>query len=133
MNQLGTAASREAQILSRYLLGRTADRQTCELYEKATASFTRGTAARDERIATFAITHPWSLAPLDGALALVNPHSVLRQKLLIAAAILEACPAYYDAFLSQERSKAYLLTVMFVLIRAACRAVLGLLLLRYIR
>jgi hypothetical protein len=125
--------SREARLFSRHVLGRTADPRTCELYDKATATSPASATPREERILAFALAHPWSIAPLDGALALTNPQALLRQKLLTAAAILETRPVYCDAFLSQERSKAYIFVVFWILLRAAGCACVGLLLLRYIR
>jgi hypothetical protein len=123
----------EAERFAWYLIGRSADRQTRELYDKATKTRARSTNPRDTRILAFAEANPWSLASLDGALALTNPQAPLRQRLLLTAAILEARPTYCDAFFTKDRSPFYLLFIAFVLARAAARAAFGLLLLRFIR
>ena len=54
---------------------------------------------RDERTLEFVARHPRLLGIIDGGLALRRPRSVVRQRLLLMAAILEASPDHADRFL----------------------------------
>lgn len=59
-------------------------------------------APRDPReiaLAAFAVRHPWSARPLDAACGLIRPQALLRRKLRLLAAVLEATPDFADAFL----------------------------------
>lgn len=47
---------------------------------------------------------PWLLGPLDAACGLLRPQDELRQKLLIASAVLEAGPDYAEHFLPRRLS-----------------------------
>lgn len=47
---------------------------------------------------------PWLLGPLDAACGLLRPQDELRQKLLIASAVLEAGPDYAPHFLPRRLS-----------------------------
>jgi hypothetical protein len=133
MKQADTTHATEMRCFSRYLIGRVADQRACELYEKAMSQSPPTADARERRILAFALAHPWSIAPLDGALALTDAQALLRRKLLTATAVLETRPAYCDAFLPQERSNAHLLVIFLVLLRAVGRAMVGLALLRFLR
>ncbi len=104
------------------------------------ASFTDEAVARrapsandhNQRILQFALAHPRLLGALDVALALTEPGSDLRRRLLLMAAVIETQPRYAERFLSCDRSKLYPLVLLLVGLRAAARAAVGLLLLRFV-
>jgi hypothetical protein len=120
----------EARTFGRYIVERDIDATSCERYERAVREL--GYDA-DDAVARFAAKHAWSIAPLDGALALTQPDATLRKKLLLMAAILETRPAYCDAFLPRHRLPGDALNVGYALVRAAVQTALGLLLLPFVR
>jgi hypothetical protein len=123
-------AAHEAAILGRYVVDRNVDHRSIELYVRARPASATGVDARIER---FAFEHRWTLGALDAALALCRPKSPLRKKLILMTAILEACPEYCDEFLSKQTRGWPAFAVLGALIRAAVRALFGLLLLWTIR
>ncbi len=125
-------ASTEAATFAAYLLGQPADRRTCELYDEAVARRAPSANDHNQRILQFALAHPRLLGALDVALALTEPGSDLRRRLLLMAAVIETQPRYAERFLSCDRSKLYPLVLLLVGLRAAARAAVGLLLLRFV-
>jgi len=123
-------SSDEAASFGRYLLGREIDAASRAAY---------ATAARElaydgtDSITEFALRRAWSMAPLDGALALVRPDAPLRKKLLLMAAVLETRPEYCDDFLPRDRSARDALAVAASVARAGVLAAFGLLLLPFVR
>jgi len=123
-------SSDEAASFGRYLLGREIDAASCDLYRTAARALAYGSA---DRITRFALRNPWSIAPLDGALALVQPDAPLRKKLLLMAAILETRPDYCDDFLPRDRSVRDAIAVAAGVARAGVLAAFGMLLLPFVR
>jgi hypothetical protein len=124
---------REARIFTKYILGCEASARAIELYAMASVQVVNDFDAADHRIVRFALARPWSLAALDGALALTRPAALLRRKLLLAAAILEARPEYADAFLPRQRSRRDAAGIAFATLRAAAAACVGFVLLLILR
>jgi hypothetical protein len=52
----------------------------------------------------FARRRPWSIGLLDAAAALLDPGGLLRCKVLVMSALLEATPAHADDFLPRSAS-----------------------------
>ena len=119
----------EARTFGRYVLERDIDAVTCERYERAVVELGYG----DDATTRFAATNPWSIAALDGALAVTQPDALLRKKLLLMAAILETRPAYCDAFLPRHRLPLDTLSIGYALVRAAVQTAFGLLLRPFVR
>lgn len=95
---------REAAVFARYLVGREIASEMARRYVQVEELLPRKEVhALDEHIVEFAVTRPWSLAPLDAACALLRPQSLLREKLTRLAAVLEASPQFADAFLPESR------------------------------
>jgi len=91
---------REASALARYVLGRDAAPALLERYVAAHEHLDVGAVRReDTTVLDFALAHPWSLASLDSATALLRPHALLHRKALLMTAILETTPEHADAFL----------------------------------
>lgn len=61
----------------------------------------------------FARKHRAALPYLDAASAVLSPHSLLRKKLLLAAAILEATPVYAHFFLKEHEGPIRVLCYLF--------------------
>ena len=58
--------------------------------------------------------NPWALPCLDAVPGLLNPHSVLRKKLLLVVALLETAPEHADFFDPQPHSRISVLLRLFV-------------------
>jgi len=120
----------EARIFARYLLGSDPAPELVERYGAANRRLLRGPSEpRDAALLGFVRRHPWSVSLLDAACGLLRPTGLLRSKLLIMAAILEASPAHAADFLPQSASTAALLARLAALgALAAGRAFAGALL-----
>jgi hypothetical protein len=129
----GNAATREALTFGRYVLGRDVNADAVALYERAVGLCSGGWEGSDDAVVRFVLESPWALGPIDGALSLARPRSVLRKKLLLMAAILETIPEYSGDFLPAERPWWHAIDVVASLACAACAAVLGFVLLKSIR
>ena len=126
-------ASSEAKVLGRYLVGRDIAEDAVALYVRASQDVTADETDEERKTVLFAIERPWSLSAIDGALALTRPRALLRRKLLLLTAILEASPHYCAEFLPRKRSLWYGLFVGWTMLRAACATGAGLVLLRFVR
>ena len=74
----------------------------------------------------FVRRHPSTLPFIDAAAGLFRPESLVRKKLLLAAAILEATPSQADFFLGEAENPFFIcLTLIWQGIRSAVKIVLG--------
>jgi len=88
---------REAVWLARYLIDVEPPTDLVERYVVANAKVLRETpTARDARILAFVHAHPWSLGWLDAGTALTRGAPLLRRKLVVMMAILEATPEFLE-------------------------------------
>ncbi len=120
----------EARILGRHLVGRRPPESAIERYGKAhRLLLERSGDERDGAVAAFALRHPWSLPLLDAACGVVRPQGILRSKLLIMAAVLEASPELAAEFLPRDTPRAALVVKLGCFgLAAVLRTALGLLL-----
>ena len=87
----------EAVRFGRYLVGAAPSEELAERYERAHAHVLREPPTRaDEAVLAFVRAHPWSLPLLDAGTALVRGAPLLRRKLLVMMAILEATPEHAE-------------------------------------
>src|SRR5438477_612973 len=117
----------EARLFARYLVGRPPPAELVERYRAANAAiFTEPVAREDAALVAFARRHPWSVSLLDAASGLLRPGSLLRNKILLMAAILETSPAFADEFLPRDaRPLRLLLALLAHGTLAVARAALG--------
>jgi hypothetical protein len=95
----------EGRVFARYLLGRDAAPELIERYAVASRSLLGGPwDPADIALLAFVHRHPWSVSLLDAACGLLRPTGLLRSKLLVMAAILEASPAHAADFLPRASS-----------------------------
>ena len=120
----------EAELVGRCLDGdRAAFGALVERYREANRILLGGTApVSDAAVIAFARRHPWSIPFLDGAAGLVRPGSLLRNKILVMAAVLEASPAFAEEFLSRTvHPVSLVLRVLGLATLAVVRAAVGVL------
>ncbi len=98
------AASSEAHLFARYLVGRPPSPAAVDRYRDARQAIFAGAASSDPVLA-FVRRHPWSLAPLDAAASLVQPGGMLHAAVLTMAAVLETSPEFADEFLPRSVSR----------------------------
>ena len=90
----------EARIFGRYLVGGTPEPALVARYCAASrALWPAPPGARDAALLDFVRRRPWSVGPLDAAAALLDPGGLLRSKVLVMSALLEATPSHADDFL----------------------------------
>ena len=119
----------EGRLFGRYLVGREPPRELVERYREANRILLGGTApGSDAAVIAFARRHPWSIPFLDAAAGLVRPGSLLRNKILVMAAVLEASPAFAEEFLSRTvHPVSLVLRVLGLATLAVVRAAVGVL------
>jgi hypothetical protein len=117
----------EARAFTRYLVGRTPPPEIVARYRAAHGElFAAAPAGTDASLVAFVRRHPWSVWFLDPAVGLLRPGSLLRNKILVMAAILETSPAFADEFLSRPMHPVALaLRVIGLGTLAVVRAALG--------
>ena len=92
----------EARTFTRYLVGRPPPPELVARYREANAVlFTAPVEPVDAAVVDFVHRHPWSVGLLDAAVGLRRPGSLLRNKILVMAAILETSPVFADEFLTR--------------------------------
>jgi hypothetical protein len=95
----------EAHTFLRYLLGAEPPAEVVERYRAANAKlFAEPTSPEDARLLDYVNRNPWALPMIDAAAAFRRPDSVLRRKLLVGAAVLEATPDFTPRFLPKAVS-----------------------------
>ncbi len=111
----------EGRLFARYLLGRGVGRgaparEAPERYARACVVLFGDSEPADEvELVRFARHHPWSLPLLDAASGLLQPRTLLRRKLVLMLAILEATPTHVSVFTPGPVPRAKLLARVLLL------------------
>jgi hypothetical protein len=93
------ALADESRSITHYLLGKEPPHDLVQRYIEANAIlFSGGSSSSDLAMVAFVQRNPWSLPYLDSALSILRPDCLLRNKILLMVAILEATPQFTDAF-----------------------------------
>ncbi|MGH7896211.1 MAG: hypothetical protein ACREQL_16215 [Candidatus Binatia bacterium] len=93
----------EARLFGRYLVGCEPEPALVDRYRAANrALFAAPLPAEDVAVVAFVRRHPWSIGFLDAASGLLRPGGLLRNKILLMAAILETTPEHADQFLPRH-------------------------------
>jgi len=133
MQSVGNAQlTKEAQVFTKYLIGKEADSLSVDLYVKANNKLNIPLTEKESKRLDFIVRNPSLIGTVDGALALRNPESGIRKKIYIMFAILESNPAYADYFLPKEHKGSYFISIIGTGIRAAWNALTGFILLAWI-
>ena len=121
----------EVRVFATYLVGTAPELSLSERYVAACRKLLEPGTEAEQAAVAWAVRHPGALAHLDGAAGLLRPDSLLRRKLLLVAALLEATPRHADAFLPVRSSAPGLvLRLAWTGIAAAYHALVGAVLLR---
>ncbi len=93
----------ECDALSRYLVGRPCPADVAERYARAVRELGLTLSPTERAVWVTAIAFRPLLACLDAGVALWNRDGVIRRRLLVMFALLEASPANTDRFLFAPR------------------------------
>ncbi|MEM8962957.1 MAG: hypothetical protein AAGD38_15855 [Acidobacteriota bacterium] len=132
MSRLGSfELDQEARIFGEYVLGVEPSPALIERYRDAHHHLDLKPTSPDD-IAVLAVVRerPWTVAPLDAALAWVRPRATLRAKLITMAAIQETTPELIEHFDRSPRGRVRLFGELATIgTRAAIDIVVGVVLL----
>jgi hypothetical protein len=125
----------EANVLSWYLIGAQPTTEIIERYVAANTKLLGNEPSRaDQKLLAVAIRHPAFLGPLDVAIAFRQLPCLLKNKLLVMAALLEASPQYVDKFFPASESRWRLaVSLLGIAMRTGLRLLIGVPLLMCIR
>ena len=125
----------EAMQFSRYLLGRPPEAAMVERYVEANRTlFGEDTPQEDRALLGFCQRHPSCIGLLDGAAGWLQPDALLRKKILVMGAILEASPRFAPEFLRARTSTSgFVLGSGWWASRAATKLLIGSMLLWWLR
>lgn len=116
----------EGRLLTRYVLGRSPPDEAGPRYAAAVRARFGGSPLHDP-VGAAAIRQPLFLPLLDAASGLAAPHSPLRTRLLIAAAITETLPQCAHDFMPRPMPwPGLILTLVLAALLTALRLLLGL-------
>ena len=124
-------AARQARLFARYLLRCDPAEELIARYVAASESLFQGpTNADDAALLAFVDRHPTALPFIDAAAGLMRPASLLRKKILLMAAILEASVDHASEFLAPPPGRVRtLLTLVWLGISASIKLGIGALIL----
>ncbi len=125
----------EARVFMDYLIGCTDARDAYELYASAHKHhFTSPQNAFDNFVVRISVTSPFLLPLLDSACVFWRPSCLLRSKLVLASAILEADTEHCQVFFPRpERPVSLIAKCTLLGIRFLLQLLPGLILLAFIR
>jgi hypothetical protein len=96
---------KEARLFARYLIDCEPPPEMIVRYINANRKLCADAAIGiDVKMMKYAVTHPWSVPFLDAAAGFLRPDSLLRKRIYIMAAVLEASTMYSHRFLPQALS-----------------------------
>lgn len=103
---MGAPPPLEAEFarFSRYIVGRQGTRRLARRYALAATRLGLVGESGDEELLKLVRRFPMLLGPLDAAAAFLRPSHLLRKRLLLATAILEATTEHASRFLPRHRS-----------------------------
>jgi hypothetical protein len=84
---------KEARLFARYLIDCEAPPEMVDRYINANRKLgTDVVIDFDAKMMEFALTHPWSVPFLDAAAGFLQPNALIRKKIYVMTAVLEASP-----------------------------------------
>ena len=122
--------SREARIFARYLIGVRVNDASALLYQQAIEARNLVCEGRDKKLEAFVLRFPFWIGFVDAALALTDKQSVLRKKIFLMLAVLEACPVYTKYFLANKGTFFTMIRICAIGTRSVYRFIFGFLLIK---
>ena len=122
--------SKEARIFARYLTGIRVNDASAFLYQKAIEARDLVCERRDKKLENFVLRFPFWIGFIDAALALTDKQSVLRKKIFVMLAVLEASPEYTKYFLAKKGSFFTMIRICAVGTMSVYRFIFGFFLIR---
>lgn len=120
----------EAVLFGRYLLNKVPDTQSIMLYSSALITLHVRPNHKEKKLLQIILRYPFLLRSIDSGLVILNPSSIIRKKIFILLAVLEASPLYYTHFLPKQYTIFDRINIMFIFIRASLHACIGVILLK---
>jgi hypothetical protein len=106
---------KESRLFTRYLLDSEPSQNMIDRYVSANRALVTETGiSAGRKVVEYAVTHPWSIPYLDAAAGVLQPDSLLRKKIYIMAAVLEASPRFVSQFLPKSLTAVGLFAVLIV-------------------
>ena len=99
------ALQHEAGVVARRIIGRDPTDAERRRYAEALTRIAVPLSPRETRLWRRMLAHPWLYDAVDGALALVQPASGIRQRGYTMLAVLEASTAHTELFLARPRPR----------------------------
>lgn len=115
----------DANLIGHYLLNQEPSHFAITLYGIAIQKHHVLLDSQDQKLWNFMIRHPWAIGWIDSGLALLKPHSAVRQRVFVMLAILECLPEYYNLFTPQGTSYFHTLLILPAALSALGKALLG--------
>ncbi len=108
---LDSSVVAEMDLYCRYLTGNLADALSQALFPRGVDRGLVQLGSGEEKVRQFILRNPWSVGSIDAALGLFVPKHGLRRRMILAFAILEANPYFFEAFRPKSYSHAHVLTL----------------------
>ncbi|WP_010182801.1 hypothetical protein [Aquimarina agarilytica] len=125
LNDIEGVYSREAELFTAYLVSSPLNEREKKLYNKAMIHFDLKLSNFEKELLKKMMKSNINMATVDAGLAILKPSSLVRRKLFTMLAILEASPNYTSHFFSKEYSWSYYFKLLYVGVRAVCRTIAG--------
>ena len=101
----------EMSIYCKYLTGKEADSQSIALFQRAIKHEEVKLDEPSIKLLQFIIRNQFTIGSIDSALGLFQPSHPLRKRMVIAFAILETSPVYFDFFRPKAFSRFHIFTL----------------------
>jgi hypothetical protein len=123
----------EADQIALYIVGRHAGEREKAIFARAMKTLNTNLTDAEAALWASMVRSKRIMGWADAGLALLRPSSVLRRRLLVMLAILEASPGFADQFLPRRCPPHKAFHVAAAAVRGAYRGVAGLILVRFSR
>ncbi len=115
----------EMNLYCNYLTGNNADEQSLQLFKRAIQHEETILNKQEINLLQFIINNPWVMGFIDSALGLFKPKHRLRKRMIIAFAILETSPLYFDYFKPKVFSRLHIIKLGIKGLQEAAQGILG--------
>jgi len=115
----------EADQIALYIVGKHAGERERALYSRAMTALNLGLTGPESALWVSMLCSRRKMAWADAGLALLRPSSVLRRKLLVMVAILEASPEFAEDFLPRRCPPPRAIPVACAAVRSVYRGIAG--------